>query len=366
MPIRFRESDYKYSDPIIVRNWPTGSISVSVGYVRQHPENNRIILRKTWIGRQGQENEQQFNVKDGTDWLAIKAAVDRLLPQLAGSESAEAIHVAIERVTRETDLLELIVQYPELLTQIPADLNILALPTQHKDALKKLLAAGGEIANSVITRLSREPIRDLEQFAGILEELKLSTVNALVTHVTGRLSFIDVFEHAIRDDASYERRGKDSIHALLRANIWIVDRNYSVLHDDETLKNILAAEWGKIGNDRDGLSKRPDFLCMVDRLSERDNQKKLVIIEIKRPSVTITLRHVDQAMEYRATLERYSGRPIDEFVCYIVGREVDGKLTRNSLTASGFVVKTYDDFIRGARGFYEEYLAIIRTEDLAF
>jgi len=31
--------------------------------------------------------------------------------------------------------------------------------------------------------------------------------------------------------------------ARFRTNIWLIDQNYSVLHDDETLKNIVYAQW---------------------------------------------------------------------------------------------------------------------------
>jgi hypothetical protein len=37
----------------------------------------------------------------------------------------------------------------------------------------------------------------------------------------------------------------------------------------------------------------------------------------------------------------------------------------NDLSKSGFVCKTYTDFIAEARSFYEEYMRIIEEEDLA-
>lgn len=35
---KIRESDYTYSDPVVIREWSHGSLSVKVGYVRKHPE----------------------------------------------------------------------------------------------------------------------------------------------------------------------------------------------------------------------------------------------------------------------------------------------------------------------------------------
>ena len=252
-----------------------------------------------------------------------------------------------------------------LLGNIPDDIDILTIPEEHKEALKKLLSTGGKIANLVIEKLAEQPIEDLDQFVKLLEELKLSTINSLVTHVTSRLKFIGMFEKAIHNDASYEKRGDDSIHNLLTLNIWMIDRNYSVLHDDETIRKILLKNWGKKVENEES-DKRPDFLCMVDPLSEERGYKRLVIIEIKRPSIKIKLAHIDQVMGYRTTLQAHSGKPIDEFTCYLVGREVDQKLQINSLAESGFIVKTYSDFISEARRFYQEYLKIIQSEQLAF
>lgn len=360
------QSLYTYSEPIEIRKWPgNGYINVKVGYVKKHPENNCILLEKQWKGKNGYEIDK-FNIRDGEDWLSIKKAVDNLWPELKEGITSEDIEKAINKAVSETKLLDLIAKYPELLSKIPEDIDILSLPQEEKEALKKLLQVGGKITNEVIKKLSEQPINDLEDFVRLLGELKLSTINSLITHISSRVNFINMFEKVIHNEGSYERRGKDSIHNLLRFNIWMVDRNFSVLHDDETLRNIILAEWDKEVAKGKDMGKRPDFLCMVDLLSERSNYKKLVIIEIKRPSVKICLDHIDQVMEYRTTLQEHSGKPIDEFTCYLVGKEVDKKLQMNDFSRSGFVIKTYTDFIGEARHFYEEYLKIIQAENLAF
>ncbi len=361
-----KESEYTYSKPITVKEWNNGTICVKVGYVRKHPEINCIVLEKRWKSRPDWWETKTFSIKDAKDWLKIRDAVEKLLPELAETPSSQTIEKAIKKVGNETELLELVATYPELLAQIPKDIDILSLPEDHKEALKKLLSVGGELANIVIKRLADEPIEDLNQFVKLLDELKLSTINSLVTHVTSRLRFIEMFEKAIHNDDSYERRGPESIHNLLKVNIWLLDQNYSVLHDDETLRNIILKEWDKdVGNQGDG-KKRPDFLCMIDPLSQRDGYKKLVIVEIKRPTVKITFEHVKQMMEYKGILHSYSGKQIDSFECFLIGREVDPTLQINDLSNSGFVIKTYTDFISEARRFYQEYFKIIEQEHYAF
>jgi hypothetical protein len=356
------ESDYAYSKEMLVRAWPTGKIWIQVGYVRQHPERNRVVLCKSWIGSGGKLRTEKYNIRDAADWNAIRQAVELLWPEIAQQPNQQEIDAAIRKVSSEVGLLELVAQYPELLSRIPENIDILRLPDSQKEALAKFLLAGEHIAHAVIARLSSEPIKDLEDFLHILTELRLSTINVLVNHVRSRLSFIKMFETAIHNDAAYERRGKGSIHNLLKANIWIVDRNYTILHDDETLKNIIYIQWSKQA-DEPSLKQRPDFLCMANRQRYPDDPREIVLIEIKRPSITLRFDHISQLMQYRNILQRYSGKPISSFNSYLIGREVDPTLS--DLSASGFIVKTYTDFIAEARSFYEEYLQIVQAEDYA-
>lgn len=360
--VTIRESEYTYSEPIVVRKWATGSLSVKVGYVKKHPEKHVIYLEKVWSGKGGLKSST-FNIKDGEDWEALKRAIDSLLPNLGDIPSKEIIDKAIDKISKETGFLEIIARYPQLLDST-GDIDILLLPQDQKEALGKLLTIGGSLAKSVIEKLASQPAKDIEEFIKLLETMKLSTINSLVTHVTSRLGFIEMFEKVIHDDSSFERRGVNSVHNLLKANIWMVDRNFSVLHDDETLKKIISERWGEICED-EGATTRPDFLCMTNPF-DRGRDKSLTIIEIKRPSVELKLPHVEQIMRYKEVLEKYSGNTVSSFTCYLVGREVSTLLKSNDLTKSGYFIKTYTDFIQETRQFYEEYLKIIQGEELAF
>ncbi len=364
MRIKAQPSPYSYSQPVVIKEWPGGQVTATVGYVTDRPAKNQICLEKTWRGPGGTRESQKYNIRRG-DWADIKKAIEKLLPEIGETPTQQDIDSAIEKVSQETQLLELIAKYPALLTQIPQDVDILSLPNDQKQALRQLLATGGAIANSVVAKLAQQPISDVERFSELLDDLKLSTINSLVTHITGRISFIDMFEKVIHDNGSYERRGTSSVHNLLRANIWLVNQNYSILHDDETLKNIIYTQW-KESVDSEYSNKRPDFLCMTDRLSQDEGYKKLVIIEIKRPSVKITMDHITQAMQYRSLLQRHSGVSNPSFECYIIGREIDEYLLANPLTESGFSTPTYTDFIGKARRFYQDYFRIVEAEEYAF
>jgi hypothetical protein len=354
------KTEYSYSSPITIRKWNGGSLEVKVGFVVKHPEQNCIVLEKTYTPAKGQFKTDKFIIKNKDDWKSIAEALEKLWPELASTISNEDITSAISKVSKEMELLDILAKYPDLLSRLPENLEILTLPAENKKALFKFLETGGKLAQEVISRISKEDIKDLEDFKNILDNLKLSTINSLVTHIATRLGFIELFEKTIHDDSAYERRGNESVHNLLKENIWMIDRNYSILHDDETLKRIIFKNWQTEINEPSG-NTRPDFLCMSSPSGFA--RKQLVIIEIKRPSIKINLSHIEQVMKYKTILRKYSGTEIDDYQCFIVGREIDETILSNKLDTSGFTVKTYTDFISEARQFYLEYKKIIEAGD---
>ena len=352
------QSQYTYSTPVIIKKWPGGSIGVAVGYVREKPQHNQVVLLKKWSAKGGVQ-ETRFNIAGQEDWQAIVGSVNKLWPELKEQVSSDNIHDAIQKISKEKELLDLLAAYPSLLDSVPKNIDILRLPDTQKQALVQLLNTGSEVAGKIIGQLAKEDVQSLDDFSTVLDALSLATINNLVGHINGRLGFIDYFEKAIHDNSTYERRGETSVHNLLKANMWMVDRNYTVLHDDETLKNIIIEKY-KVDIDDPDEKRRPDFVCLSD------DHGKVVIIEIKRPSVKLKMTHVTQLLDYRKVLQEYSGATIRDFECILVGRELDQVLIGNPFEQSGIKIVTYTDFIGNARKFYREYSDLVNDRSYSF
>lgn len=329
-----------------------------VGYVRDHPEKNQIVLEKGKHVAGETFESQKFYIKSEADWKAIRAAVESLWPELVDTVSGEQINKAVTKVVEDIKLLDLISKYPNLLSSLPNDVDILSMPAPYKKSFRQLLDSSGAMAVAAIEKLSVQPANDIATFVEILKSVRLATVNALVTSITSKLTFINKFEQVVLDEASYERRGPESVHNLLSANPWIVDRNFVVLHSDETINQILRAEGAQPLDGTEGRT-RPDFVCLVEE-SDRPGNRKIVIIEIKRPGIRISMTHVEQGLKYKVILQQKSGVVIKEYEVYLIGSEIDPTLSQSPLTASGVHTLTYTDFISGARSFYHEYLEIVQ------
>jgi len=349
-------SKYTFTKSIKCREWGGGALQVKIGYVTEHPEKKQLLLEKYWTPRKGEQEYERFYIKDPEDWISIKTNVEKLWPELAGAETEADIKKAVESLTTSNKLLDLLAKYPELLSRLPENVNLLNLPEEQKNAFVKFLETGQDIATKALNKLGEQRFEDLAQLLKILQNYKLATINSLVTHITSRLTFINTFEQVILDESSYERRGEDSVHNLLKNAIWIIDRNFTVLHSDVSWKNIIL-EVTKKEFEGDGSNQRPDFLCMTPR-DNTDN--KLILIEIKKPSVKLQMPMVMQLVAYKKILSKYTGTEIKDFQGYLIGSEIHESI--QGVKVDGVTVKTYSDFIREARSFYEEYLNIVQEE----
>lgn len=351
-------TQYTYSDPVFIRTWGGGSLAIKVGYVREHPEKNRVVLEQTRTIN-GQIEQKLFYIRDAKDWNDICTAVNKLWPELASTTDGDQIEEAVKNAVAGQKLLDLISQYPNLLSTLPDDADILSMPEEHKDAFRQLLTASGDMAGAAINRLAQEKPSDIAEFVEILKKFRLATVNSLVTSIATKIAFIDKFELVVNDNNSYEILGDDSVHNLLKANIWILDQNFVILHEDTTINQIIASTGGQKVEGQAG-STRPDFLCLVEQNGERGN-RRIVIIEIKRPGIKIGLDHVKQALGYKVLLQTRSGTPIDKYEVYLIGSEIDPILQQHPLNRSDVTALTYTDFISRARKFYKEYLDIVKA-----
>jgi len=97
------------------------------------------------LRRPGRDKEVRQSPRGTTSVQVIGLGSRRRLNTLPGigeTPTEQDIDDAVRKVSQETQLLELIVRYPALLTQIPKDVDILSLPDDQKEALRQLLTTG--------------------------------------------------------------------------------------------------------------------------------------------------------------------------------------------------------------------------------
>lgn len=149
--------------------------------------------------------------------------------------------------------------------------------------------------------------KDVFQFAEALSEFGLCDLALMGTQAKRRLEFLDGLERLAKDPATTEKQ----MHIALATNLWIFGPEYSLMASNRQLRTIIEDYVGIDAHDR------PDLFLAGNVF------KKHLLIEFKKPTLTVGRDAENQAKKYADTLTGKLGMPLD---ILIVGGEVDAKL----------------------------------------
>lgn len=164
-----------------------------------------------------------------------------------------------------------------------------------------------------------------------------------------RLQAIDQFEKHIDGDA----REVPTLHSFLKQFPWILDPKIIEFKDEIRYSQILKDSFPD--EDLDEPDRRLDFLC-------NSTGKTLHVIEIKRPSIKVGLKEINQLKDYLAFVEdtiiKTSGN-FDNVVGYIISNDVktDTRVQRELDNGKGYYYfRSYDDMLRESKAYHQEFI----------
>ena len=334
----------------------------AVQVTNPHPDSAakdlRLTLSKWWPG-----GSRSFNINGRPQWDAVRRAVDELSPYLKWSTEAE---IAEELQKQEKGGKALDKQLrrvagadPTILSRIVAGIDFRRVSDEDLPEVARQISsvaealAGAErgmrlAIEQVVRRLPKQGKKATESLAELMDQLTLRQITAVTAEVQRRVEALTVFKSRMLDDRTYEIRGDNSIHRLLEGAMWLVDERYWLMHSNEALRTIVGRQLGRA--DRKFERQRPDFVCgTVDR--------KLIIIEIKRPSHVLTVDDLNQLERYVTICEENSKDFSTLEAAVLVGRRTNLALDRTLKHRSGrFKVRTYSDLLQDTELRYKKYL----------
>lgn len=202
-----------------------------------------------------------------------------------------------------------------------------------------------------------------DELSDLIKKTSLGALLRVGNQVVGRLEFLTGLEEIINDrelkKLVTERR---QLHRILAEETWIFREEYALTVDDNTLRTALKAHTRLLG--RDGLA--PDDLSapvtdadgrvvvvdmMLSRVIEQSrNHREHIVIELKRPSVSIGKAQLDQIENYAQTVasdNRFASVETTwEF--WIVGDEIDPKI-KHKFGQGNLPVDVYQDYMEEGR-----------------
>ena len=154
-----------------------------------------------------------------------------------------------------------------------------------------------------------------EDFVYLLGRTSLGAVIHAAKTVTDRLRFINGLEQILHDKEKRKHlKERTQLHRILVEELWIFGDEYTLGSDDVSLKTVLADHRAILGcpdldkqvpkADIANLDDIPDLFLWRRFLRGRQDEFEHLVIELKRPTVNISLEEIHQ-------VERYATKVLD-------------------------------------------------------
>lgn len=191
-------------------------------------------------------------------------------------------------------------------------------------------------------------IENIEKISNDWEQIE---AKELAKVATGRIGAIDQFEKFIREDASETK----AIQPFLEKFPWVLNPRITTFEREKTFKKILQENFPD--RELEERNRRLDFLCYL-------TNGELIIIELKRPSIKIGYKEIQQALKYKRFLEKSHRDAIAKGVStYLVSDRYDlsddAEMIYPSLEKDGNLkILSYSDLLVQARTYNEEFINV--------
>lgn len=312
----------------------------------------RITLYKWWPG-----NKSSLHINQQEEWDSIKNIIDQDFSKFLGWKTKKEILSKIEQGDYINTAKDLSTNYPEFVNEIISGINFKNIKEndlpQVVNAINSLINALKNADESfviaikqIIEKLPSQGKRAIEDLGELLKQWSLRQITAISNEIKYRIDTIEILEKAILDDKTYEINGDGSVHRILENAMWLVDERYLLMHSNKTLRTIIGDKLSE--KNKKFQKKRPDFVCgTID--------KKLIIVELKRPSHELTIDDLQQLETYMLIIEEHSGEKYN-FEGYLVGKRISEDLSKRLKFRGGqFKVKTYSDLLDDVKKRYTDF-----------
>jgi hypothetical protein len=145
---------------------------------------------------------------------------------------------------------------------------------------------------AVVEKLNEAKDPHVADLADTLIEFGLIDTGVIGRQARARLEVLDSLTQLVANDATTE----DTVHRILEKNLWIFDDNGRILSSNEGIRTVVEQYLGKKYRG-DRANKRPDIIVA------HDMQDHHLLVELKRPSISIDHVHEAQALKYRDDLQ---------------------------------------------------------------
>lgn len=206
-----------------------------------------------------------------------------------------------------------------------------------------------------ITRdLVEAEVDDVGRLISLFREWEIVEAKEMSRVTEGRIETITRLQRLIEEDAPE----RPSLHRFIREFPWVIDPRWNLVADEVRYTELLRERFPE-STEVPESDRRIDFLCVRE-------SGTLVVVEIKRPSVRVSDRELNQIKNYVLYVRALVGTTTEkewspeEVVGYLLcGGVVEKEEVRQevSLLAKGGIhVRTYDEMLASVKRLHQEFL----------
>lgn len=295
---------------------------------------------------------------------------------------------ATEVETREREVFDIatytVASYSRDFKKAESSMQRLAL-TLMREALRQNPDSLTNILNAVV----KLPKYRQDEFSSLLDHTELGNIIASSKLISDRVVTLAVLKGIVFDDKhkrSVKERGE--LDVLIRDNTWIFGEGFHITVPEQGLTQVMrrvAQDLGT-GHKPKGVRKPDGKSGRIDQMLGRSvphpdpNKREYMLIELKRPSITLSRKELGQVEDYLMALkDQPDFRNTDTtWTLFLVGGEYDDfvktKITQSDRPAGMYYqginskiwVKNWAEIIRECEGrlkFIQDQLDIIVAQD---
>ena len=167
---------------------------------------------------------------------------------------------------------------------------------------------------AILSEVFNLTVEQQNELAELLTHTHLPEIVDLAKTVSDRLTFIYLLEQMVYNDSVGKAiKERTQFHRLLLKELWVFGEKYALGTSDQSLRNVLKAHISKLGREDlipqipseavEDLTRIPD-LCLFEQVCHGYESFEHLVIELKRPTLTLTMREVDQIRDYALTVAK--------------------------------------------------------------
>jgi hypothetical protein len=328
------------------------------------------------IGKNKITGKKFLRLKKYLNWFSIQdpeylAVVQKILKK--GAESLgwtvdEKAEVKIAEATeqevasdtkrsldKDDELITFLKEFPDF------SKKVIALDLQSRDTddvielvgiLDKAISSSGDrfkmAFKELIPKITTQNPKSMMELSDLMDKWNLYQITSLTNIIKTRLDTIETLEQMIHDEKTYELKDSNSIHRILENNMWLINEEYWIVQSNKSLRKFIGDELEK--QDKKYKNRRPDFVCV-------NKENKIIILEIKRPSLILAKAELDQAELYQRIIKKYKAK-LTTIEIYLIGNKISSEAGEIVELRKGVQIRTYQDFLDNCRAKHQEYLKV--------